>query len=219
MIIILGLIISYLLGSVPFAFIITKAAKNIDLRTVGSGNVGATNAMRVVGFKLGFIALILDALKGIIPVVFFAHAINTPGSISLNTLRLIMGIASICGHNWTIFLKFKGGKGIATSFGVLIGLAITSIVFAKILGLIALIWALTFLLSGYVSLASMLSAVFLPFFLLAFKLNVGLIFFGSILSIFALYRHKSNIHRLLHHKENRFDIKSKLASLKKKALS
>ncbi len=214
-----ALFASYLIGSIPFAFIIAKIARKVDLRTVGSGNIGATNAMRVVGFKLGIIALILDIAKGLLPVILLAETITPLAHLSTDSLRLMIGIASICGHNWTIFLNFKGGKGIATSFGVLIGLAIKNFLFAKILFLLAFTWTITLLTSGYVSLASILSAIFLPIFLLIFKLNTSFLCFGIILSLFALYRHKSNILRLLQHKENRFDIKSKLLSLKKKALS
>lgn len=213
-----ALIASYLIGSIPFAFLIAKIAKNIDLRTVGSGNIGATNAMRVVGFKLGLFALALDMAKGLIPVIVLAEKVTPPAHLSSDSLRFILGLTSVCGHNWTVFLKFKGGKGIATSFGVLIGLAMKNFLFAKIIFLLALTWIVTFLASGFVSLASILSAVFLPIFLLIFRLNTSYMFFSIVIAIFALYRHKSNISRLLQHKENRFDIKSKLLSLKKKAL-
>lgn len=215
----LSILLSYFFGAIPFAFIITKIAKNVDLRTVGSGNIGATNAMRVVGFKLGLVALLLDAIKGLIPVVFLAEKTILPAPFTADTLRIILGIASICGHNWTVFLNFKGGKGIATSLGVLIGLAVKNFLFAKIIFLLTLIWAATLLLSGYVSLASILAALFLPVFLLIFKLNTSFVCFGVLISLFAIFRHKSNISRLLQHKENRFDIKSKLLSLTKKPLS
>jgi len=213
------ILLSYLIGSIPFAFILVKLIKKIDLRTVGSGNVGATNAMRVIGFRLGTIALLLDAAKGIIPVVFFAHYVKTSSYFSIDATRLLFGIASICGHNWTLFLNFKGGKGIATSFGVLIGLAISNIVFAKVLLLLMALWTLIFVFTGYVSLASIIASIFLPIFLLFYRFNPPFLFFGIIISIFALYRHKPNINRLLQHKEHRFNVTSKILALFKKALS
>lgn len=216
--ILLGLTASYLIGSIPFAFLIVKLVKNTDLRSVGSGNIGATNAMRVVGFKLGLFALVLDMAKGLVPVVVLADSIALPAALSADAARLIVGLACICGHNWTVFLNFKGGKGIATSFGVLIGLAIKNFIFAKIIFLVALTWATVFLATGYVSLASILAAAFLPIFSLIFRLSVSYMFFSLVIAVFALYRHKSNISRLLQHKESRFDIKSKLLSLRKKAL-
>ena len=159
----IAILLSYFLGSIPFAFILAKILRDIDLRKSGSGNIGATNAMRVAGYKIGIAALLLDITKGVIPVVFLAdRTIGTP-AISLNSLRLIIGVASICGHNWTFWLKFKGGKGIATSFGVLIGLAIKNILIAKAVLILAIIWTVTFISWGYVSLASIVSAFFLPF--------------------------------------------------------
>ncbi len=212
------IIISYLFGSIPFSFIIAKLLKNVDLRKVGSGNIGATNLARALGYRIGAFGLILDILKGIIPVLLLADLATTSLNLSRDSLRLILGIASICGHNWTIFLKFKGGKGIATSFGVLIGLAIKNILIAKIILLLAVVWTITLFIWGYVSLSSILVAILLPIFLYIFGLNRYFILFGIIMAIFAVFRHKSNINRMLKHKENRFNIKSKLQSLKKKAL-
>ncbi|MBL7197134.1 MAG: glycerol-3-phosphate 1-O-acyltransferase PlsY [Candidatus Omnitrophica bacterium] len=211
--------LSYLLGSVPFAFVLAKILRNVDLRKVGSGNIGATNLARTLGYKIGAIGLFLDISKGIIPVIFLANITASTLDISNDSLRLILGLASICGHNWTIFLKLKGGKGIATSFGVLIGLAIKSILIAKIILILALIWFVTLIIWGYVSISSIISAILLPIFLYIFRLNRDFILFGIVMALFAIFRHKSNIIRLIQHRENRFDIKSKLQSLKKKALS
>jgi glycerol-3-phosphate acyltransferase PlsY len=212
--ILITILISYLIGSIPFAFLLAKLLKNVDLRKAGSGNIGATNLARVLGYKIGSVGLLLDALKGLIPVVYLANFTKTPTSVSQDSLRLILGLASICGHNWTIFLNFKGGKGIATSLGVLIGLSLKNILIAKTILLLAVVWFATLFISGYVSLSSMLASVCLPIFFYIFKLDKTLVLFSIILSIFALFRHKSNIHRLLQHKENRFNIKSKLPFLK-----
>ncbi|MDD5005654.1 MAG: glycerol-3-phosphate 1-O-acyltransferase PlsY [Candidatus Omnitrophica bacterium] len=214
-----AILLSYLLGSVPFAFILAKVLKNVDLRKVGSGNIGATNLVRALGFKIGIVGLLLDISKGIIPIIFLADLTTTKLNISSDSLRLILGLTSICGHNWTVFLKFKGGKGIATTFGVLIGLAIKNILIAKAISILALVWFVTFFIWQYVSLASIVSALSLPILLYVFKLGPDVIFFGIIMSVFAIFRHKSNILRLIQHKENRLDIKSKIQSLQKKALS
>jgi len=208
---VISIVLSYLLGSIPFAFILTKIFKDIDLRKVGSGNIGATNSFRHAGYKVGIPALILDILKGLIPVMLIADLTKT-SLMSKDALRLLLGICSICGHNWTIFLNFKGGKGMATSFGVVIGLSIKNLILAKIILMEASIWVVIFVISGFVSLASIVSAVLFPIFLVIFNLSYEYKIFGFIISAFAIYRHKSNIRRLLHKKENRFNILSKLKS-------
>lgn len=212
--ILVAIFLSYLIGSIPFAFILAKLLRNTDLRKVGSGNIGATNLARVSGYKIGSIGLLLDAAKGIIPVVYLANFTSRPSNVSPDSLRLILGLATICGHNWTIFLNFKGGKGIATSLGVLIGLSLKSILIAKAVLILVIIWSVTFFISGYVSLASILTSLFLPISFYILKLDKTLIFFSVIISVFAILRHKSNIYRLLQHKENRFNIKSKIPFLK-----
>jgi len=213
-----AILLSYILGAVPFSFILGKLIKNIDLRKVGSGNIGATNLARVAGYKVGVVALILDILKGIIPVAYFSDLVTINYGLSKDTIMLLLGIISICGHNWTIFLKFRGGKGIATSLGVLIGLGIKNFLILKVLLLLATMWFTTLVLSGFVSLASILAAIFLPLFLIIFKLSSSFVIFGIVIAIFAIYRHKSNIVRLLQHKENRFNIKSKFFKSTKKPL-
>ena len=112
-------VLSYLIGSIPTAFIFGKALKGIDIRAHGSGNVGATNAFRILGKYPGTAVLIIDMLKGVLPVVFLAGWLK-PGVEG----SIVAAIATVCGHNWTCFLNFKGGKGVATSAGVLIGLTI-----------------------------------------------------------------------------------------------
>ncbi|MDD5291888.1 MAG: glycerol-3-phosphate 1-O-acyltransferase PlsY [Candidatus Omnitrophica bacterium] len=212
--IITALLSSYIIGSIPFAFLLAKFLKNTDLRKVGSGNIGATNLARALGYKIGSIGLLLDVAKGIIPVVYLANFTQQPPGISQDSLRLILGLASICGHNWTIFLNFKGGKGIATSLGVLIGLSLKNILIAKAVFILGLIWFITLFIWGYVSLASIIVSLSLPVFFYIFKLDKTLICFSIIISIFAILRHKSNIRRLLQHKENRFNIKSKIPFFK-----
>jgi glycerol-3-phosphate acyltransferase PlsY len=209
-----AILLSYIIGSIPFAFLLAKFLKNIDLRKVGSGNIGATNLARVLGYKIGGVGLLLDTLKGIIPVVYLAGLRPPPLNLSPDCLRLILGLASISGHNWTIFLNFKGGKGIATSLGVLIGLSIKNPVIGEVVLVLAFIWLATFFIWGYVSLASIMASLCLPIFFYIFKLDKTFVLFSVIISLFALLRHKPNISRLLQHKENRFDLKSKIPFLR-----
>ena len=143
-------VLAYLIGSIPVAYIFGRVLKNLDIREHGSGNMGATNAFRVLGRGPGTIVLILDIIKGIIPVTLLANAFGLGDALSL----VIIAVAAVAGHNWTVFLGFKGGKGMATSLGVLIGLAIQLPGLRIVLGLATLIWVVLFLSLGYVSLAS-----------------------------------------------------------------
>jgi len=206
--IIAGIITSYLIGSIPTAFIFGKLLKKIDIRKFGSGNIGATNALRVLGKKVGISVLALDILKGIIP-IFLVQIAGLPINISWDLFRILIGISCICGHNWTIFLNFKGGKGIATTLGVLIGLAWQTPGLGGILLLLVLIWILIFLLSRMVSLASIISGLFLPLLVVVFRQSPAIIYASIILALFVLIRHKSNISRLLHGQETRLNFSKK----------
>ena len=206
--IIAGIITSYLIGSIPTAFIFGKLLKRIDIRKFGSGNIGATNALRVLGKKVGISVLALDILKGIIP-IFLVQIAGLPINISWDLFRILIGISCICGHNWTIFLNFKGGKGIATTLGVLIGLAWKTPGLSGILLLLVLIWIFIFLLSRMVSLASIVSGLFLPLLVVVFRQSLAIIFASIILALFVLIRHKSNISRLLHGQEARINFSKK----------
>ena len=202
--IIITIIGSYFLGSVPTAYIFGKLAKGIDIRKFGSGNVGATNAIRILGKGPGVTVLILDILKGCAAVILLGNlAAAKVAFISDELLRIILGISCICGHNWTIFLRFKGGKGVATTFGVLIALAVKISGFKIILGMTVLTWFVVFLIARIVSLASLLSGLALPLYMVLFKQSRILIVAGIILSIFIILRHKSNLKRILQGKEPR----------------
>ena len=167
---IVALVVSYLLGSIPTAYLFGRALKGIDIRQVGSGNVGATNAMRVLGKRIGITVLLLDILKGVVAVTLLSNLfINQSTLLQAQNLRIFMGLGCICGHNWTIFLKFKGGKGIATSLGVLIGLAVKLPGLNIVVGLIIISWLLVFFSFRMVSLASICAALALPFFCFFFK--------------------------------------------------
>lgn len=200
-----GIITSYLLGSIPTAYLFGRFLKGIDIRKFGSGNVGATNALRVLGRGAGITVLILDIFKGFIAVVFLGNILFSRSTfLSEEMLRVILGLACICGHNWTIFLRFKGGKGIATTFGALLGLSLKLAGLKFILGLVILSWLVVFVITRIVSLASIIAAITLPFYAIIFnKESKILVPLSILLSIFALYRHKSNLKRLFQGKEPR----------------
>ena len=202
--IILGIIISYLIGSMPTAYILGRALKGKDLRQFGSHNVGATNAFRVLGKGIGITVLFIDIIKGIIPTVLISgYIISKNTSLSPEITRVIFGVTAACGHNWTIFLKFKGGKGVAVTFGVLIGLAIKYSALRIIFGYVLLVWIVVFLLFRMVSLASVLSSVTLPIVMLLFKQKKEFIILGIVLCVLIIFRHKSNIKRIFRGEEHR----------------
>ncbi len=159
---IIAIIISYILGSIPTAYILGRL-KGIDIRLYGSGNVGATNAFRVLGKLPGAIVLLLDMAKGFIGVTLigdYFSKLEVP--YGGNLFRIILGFAVVSGHNWTIFLKFRGGKGMATSLGVLVGLGmkIAGLRMVLLLGLI--IWVVTVLITRYISIGSIVTSIALP---------------------------------------------------------
>ena len=195
-----GLGFSYLLGAIPSAYIFGKFYKGIDIRQHGSKNIGATNVFRVLGKVPGIIVLSFDILKGVLAVAGVSKLLG----LEANGYYIIFGLAAVCGHNWTVFLNFKGGKGVATSLGVLIGLMIKVASLRAAVVLLLLIWGAVFLFTGYVSLASMISVVFLPLFMLIFTQAFELVFLGIIFCIFVILRHRPNLKRLLEGKESRF---------------
>jgi len=206
--IILGTLISYLIGSIPTAYIFGRLLKGIDIRNFGSGNIGATNAFRVLGKGPGIAVLVLDILKGFLAVVFLGNLIaGEAGPISEQTLRIILGLSCIAGHNWTVFLRFNGGKGIATTFGVLFGLSTKIAGLKLILGLVILTWILIFVIARIVSVASVLTAIALPVYMAIFKQPKMLISLSILLCIFVILRHKSNLKRVFQGKEPRLIFK------------
>ncbi len=208
LLIIIALLISYLVGSIPTAYIFGRVLKGIDIRQSGSGNVGATNALRVLGKGPGITVLLLDIFKGFLVVVFLGNLfLGKAVLIPEQNLRTLMGIACICGHNWTVFLQFKGGKGIATTFGVLIGLALSINGLNLALGGVILTWFIVFFISRMVSLASLCSAAALPVLAVLFKLPPILIITSLLLCIFVIVRHKANLIRILKGKEPRLYFK------------
>lgn len=202
-----GIAISYLIGSIPTAYLFGRILKGVDIRKFGSGNVGATNAFRVLGALPAITVLILDILKGFIGVVFLGDFILSAAVENQEIARIILGAAAIAGHNWTIFLKFKGGKGIATSLGVLAGLAVKLAGLKIILGLVVLTWLAVFIISRIVSLSSVLAAISFPLYVVLFKQTKVLIYTSAILSLLIILRHRSNIRRFLQGKEPKLCLK------------
>jgi len=208
LLIILGILVSYLIGSIPTAYIFGRFLKGIDIRKAGSGNIGATNALRVLGKGPGITVLFIDILKGFLAVTLLGNALVSKSTlISDETLRILLGISCICGHNWTVFLRFKGGKGVATTFGVLLGLSLEIASLKLVLGLVILIWFLTFIIVGIVSIASVLSGITLPIFIITFRLSPTLIFLSILLCAFIILRHRTNLKRVLEGKEKRLTFK------------
>lgn len=199
-----GIIISYLVGSIPTAYIFGRLLKGVDIRDFGSGNVGATNALRVLGRVPAVIVLLLDALKGFAAVIFIGD-ILTPGinGLSAEALRIILGLSCICGHNWTVFLRFKGGKGVATTLGVLAGLSLKISGLKFILGITIFSWLVVFFISRIVSLASCCVAVCFPVYVFLFRQSPALKITSVILACFILLRHKSNLKKILQGKEKK----------------
>ncbi len=206
--IVLSLIASYLIGSIPTAYLFGKIYKGIDIRQFGSGNVGATNAFRVLGKIPGIIVLIVDMAKGLVATTLVADLSGLQGNI----YYVVLGLTVVAGHNWTIFLRFKGGKGIATSLGVLIGLTIKIVSIRPVLGLSVFIWLAVFLSTGFVSLASVMASFLLPILMVVFSQSFEVTALGVILCIFVVFRHKTNIKRLLSGEEPRVNLPFKKKS-------
>jgi glycerol-3-phosphate acyltransferase PlsY len=202
--IILAITISYLIGSIPTAYIFGRLLKGIDIRNFGSGNVGATNAMRVLGKPAGISVLLIDILKGFLVVVgvgaVFAPRISI---LSPQTLSLILGLAAICGHSWTIFLGFRGGKGVATTFGVLLGLALKIPGLYFVILLLILVWVAVFAVARIISVASVITALALPIFIFYFRPSRALGALSLLLSVIVILRHKSNLKRVFRGEEKR----------------
>ena len=186
--------LSYLVGSIPTAYIIGKA-KGIDIRNYGSGNVGATNVFRVLGYRLGIITFIIDMLKGFIPTYIVGRIYSNPYII------IITSSAVVLGHIFSIFLNFRGGKGVATSTGVFLYIATTQIIIAAGVFFIAVrIW-------GFVSLATLISTLVFTITSLLSNLKVEFKYFVIITAIIIFSTHISNIKRLLKGEELKYTIR------------
>ncbi len=192
---------AYLVGAIPFGWLIARL-RGVDIRRVGSGNIGATNVFRSIGKGWGILTFFCDALKGFLPAYFFPAlaARFSPENISIAGLAIACAGLAVAGHNWPIYLKFKGGKGVATSAGALLALAPAAI------GAGLLTWLLVFLATRYVSVASIAAvgaAAGAGWFLAAWPTALLLTVLGAVI----IWRHKSNIQRLRAGTENRFQFR------------
>lgn len=189
---------SYLVGAIPTGLLVGRL-KGVDIRRQGSGNVGATNVARVVGKLPGAFVLLVDVAKGWAPVVFFApFVIRAGSSISPETVRLLIGMAAVAGHIWNPFLQWKGGRGVATSLGLLLGLD------ARVALVSLLIWIGVMLATRYVSVASISAAFSSPFLLALFGAPTSWVLGGIGVALGIIARHRPNILRLLQGEEHRF---------------
>lgn len=189
------LLICYLIGAVPTAYLLVKRVKGIDIRTVGSGNVGATNAARVLG-KWGFFAVFaVDMLKGFIPIWFMGKFYPE--------IVLFAAVAVLLGHTYTVFLNFKGGKGVATAVGIFLALAPTSLAIA------AVCFAVVLYVSRIVSLSSITAATVLAASVVLTDTTFALKIFTIIIAVFVIYKHRSNISRIMKGEENKIEFNSK----------
>jgi len=191
-------IVSYLLGSIPTGYLVARA-RGIDIRAVGSGNIGATNVFRILGKTAGTTVLLIDALKGFVACRFIAFGPDAPSE----THQMVAGLFAILGHNYTFWLKFKGGKGIATSAGVLLALAPAGFAIALASFLIVLA------LSRYVSLSSIVASVVLPVGVWLAGGSTRMIVLTVFIGAMAIYKHRANIRRLIAGAELRIGQKKK----------
>ena len=183
-------LMSYLFGSIPFGYLFTKILLKKDIRNVGSGNIGATNVLRTGNKSLGYLTLVLDIAKAVVPVIYIKF--NYPDLVYISALCAFLG------HLFPIWLKFKGGKGVATFVGILISI---NIYYALVFGTI---WILTFLISKYSSLSSLFASISIPIYLAI--IDQGNIIFFIIMFVLIFYTHRENIKRLINKEETKSKI-------------
>ena len=204
--IIISIIISYFIGSIPFSYIFCKKIKNIDIRTVGSKNAGATNAARVLGRKWFFIITLLDAFKGFVTILIVQY-LTKGGIIAQHSLiPILTGSSAIFGHTFSPYLNFKGGKGVAISAGVLLALDF------RLLLIGIPVFILTVFISKYISLGSMLGAISIPLSIIfLYKKeddHIYLLCFGFIIALYVIYKHIENIKSIISGRERKWNKKN-----------
>lgn len=206
----LGLLAAYFLGSIPSAVWIGKSFYGVDVREKGSKNAGTTNTIRVLGLLPGLFVLGIDVFKGWLAVYlakFFGSSLAEMNHDYLVYYQLVIGIFAVIGHALPVFARFKGGKGVATMLGVVIGL------FDKIIPLVLAVFVIVFILTHYISVSSMSAAVSFPVFYstcsiwLHYNINTVQLCFSVIVALFILWTHRKNIKRLIHHEEPKFKFK------------
>lgn len=195
---VLSIVLSYLIGAVSFSYLFGRMLKGIDIRKHGSGNAGATNTLRVLGVGPAVAVLLLDAAKGV-------AAVWIPVWLGSDSawIQVLCGIAAIAGHNWPVYFGFKGGKGIATTIGVMATLALIPSLIAGAVAILAIA------LTRYVSLGSLLYTLLLPFLILAFGGDTPIFTISVLVAVFAFVRHRTNIAKLLKGQENKLGSKKR----------
>ena len=188
---ILLLLASYFIGSIPSGLIVGKSIWHKDLRDYGSGNIGATNAWRVLGKKAGIIVFLMDFLKGAIPVLLAAQFIGTPWSM------VIIGVMAIAGHVFSIFTAFQGGKAVATGLGVI------TVMMPNVALIVFVIWLVIVMITRYVSLGSIIASILVPILSVVFEYPMPFMDFGVFTATLIVLRHRPNIKRLLNGTENK----------------
>lgn len=179
------LLAAYLLGSVPYGYIVGRI-RGLDVRQHGSGNIGASNVMRLLGVPAGILVLLLDASKGYLGVSMMRMA-----GFDMPELLLLAGLCAVVGHTWSVFLRFRGGRGVASSLGVVIALAPT------VAGIAFLSWVIVLVLTRYISLASVIAGAVLPIAMILLKQPGVYILGGFVIFILDVYRHVPNFRRLM----------------------
>ncbi len=205
-------LVGYLLGSIPTAIIVSRLFHGIDIREHGSGNAGATNVFRVLGWKSALLVMLVDVGKGVVATLYASQIVFAPGMIDPVYLKLLAGLAAIFGHIWTVFAGFRGGKGVGTAAGMLLALYPIAVLICL------LIFIVVVYTTRYVSLGSITAAVSLPIVLLI--MNKGfhkfvepeLMAFSVFIAALIVYTHRSNIRRLISGTENRFGQKTAKSS-------
>jgi acyl phosphate:glycerol-3-phosphate acyltransferase len=185
---------AYLIGAFPTSFVIARLVRGLDLREHGSGNLGATNAFRILGWRAATPIFIIDIAKGFVPAFYFPRVDGREAAF----WALVYGAAAIIGHVFSIYVRFKGGKGVATGAGVFLALSPVAVLVG--LG----IWTLLVALTGYVSLASIAAAAALPVLVAVTGAAREVLLLSVLLSVFVIYAHRANIRRLLRGEEHRF---------------
>jgi acyl phosphate:glycerol-3-phosphate acyltransferase len=196
-----SVVLAYLIGSFPTSFLLARAMKGIDIRQVGSKNAGATNVLRTVGKMPALITLIVDILKGVLAVTVVANFFYGFGiDLVFEFYQGLIGLTVVCGHIWSVFLRFKGGKGVATTLGVALG--ITPLALIPTIA----IWAIVFSLSSYVSQASIISLMLFPLIACLLGYNFYTVLFSVAICSLSIYKHRDNVKRLLKGEESKTSI-------------
>ncbi len=198
-------IFAFFLGSIPFGMLFARA-KGVDIRAVGSGNIGATNVVRALGPKVGLVVFVLDVLKGTIPALLAKQLVTAPvGGVEVQTISMLMGVIAILGHMFSPFIGFKGGKGVATGFGAALG----AIPGAALVGFGVI--SITVAITRYVSLGSILAALSVPIVsMLVFKDSPQLLPILAVMVVFIIWKHRANIERLRNGTESKFSFKKQV---------